>query len=76
MGYTNSSAKSSTKYLNVVNGIIEEIISNEKKTFPHISLPGALEQGVYVNSTLGSHTKEEFLMDFIMVSPSGGVVTA
>ena len=32
--------------------------------------------GVYANNMFVSHTREEFIMDFLMVSPPAGTVTA
>lgn len=52
-----------------------ELYDNEKIQLD-AKMPESIESGVYANSTLVSHTKEEFLMDFLMTSPSGGVVTA
>lgn len=41
-----------------------------------IDFPAHLKGGVYANNLIISHTKEEFMMDFIVISPPGGVVTA
>ena len=41
-----------------------------------VSFPPHLQGGVYSNHMMVSHTKEEFIMDFMMVAPSTGSVTA
>ena len=41
-----------------------------------VSFPEHLKGGVYCNNMVVSHTKEEFIMDFMMVGPGGGTVTA
>jgi hypothetical protein len=41
-----------------------------------INFPQELQGGVYSNNMVVSHTKEEFILDFIMVAPPAGVVTA
>ena len=41
-----------------------------------IEFPKELIAGVYSNNMMVSHTKEEFIMDFLMVSPPTGAVTA
>jgi hypothetical protein len=41
-----------------------------------IEFPKELIAGVYSNNMMVSHTKEEFVMDFLMVSPPTGAVTA
>lgn len=35
-----------------------------------------LQGGAYANNMIVSHTKEEFIMDFLMVGPHAGAVTA
>jgi hypothetical protein len=41
-----------------------------------ISFPEKIQGGVYANNMVVSHTKEEFILDFIMVAPPAGTVTA
>jgi len=41
-----------------------------------IAFPDHLKGGVYCNNMLVAHTKEEFIMDFMMVAPPTGAVTA
>ena len=41
-----------------------------------ISFPEKVQGGVYANNMVVSHTKEEFILDFIMVAPPAGTVTA
>jgi len=41
-----------------------------------INFPPNMQGGVYANNMVVSHTKEEFILDFIMVAPPTGTVTA
>lgn len=41
-----------------------------------VVFPDHLKGGVYSNVMKVTHTKEEFVLDFIMVTPSAGSVTA
>jgi len=41
-----------------------------------ISFPPEVQGGVYANNMVVSHTKEEFILDFIMVAPPAGMVNA
>ena len=41
-----------------------------------INFPEKLQGGVYANNMFVIHTKEEFIMDFLMVAPPVGSVTA
>ncbi len=41
-----------------------------------VNFPEALKGGVYSNSMVVNHTKEEFIMDFIVITPPMGTVTA
>jgi len=50
-------------------------MSNKAKEV-RIEFPKELIAGVYSNNMMVSHTKEEFIMDFLMVSPPTGAVTA
>jgi hypothetical protein len=41
-----------------------------------VNFPPELQGGVYSNNMVVTHTKEEFILDFIMVAPPAGAVTA
>jgi hypothetical protein len=41
-----------------------------------VSFPQELQGGVYANNMVVTHTKEEFVLDFLMVVPPAGAVTA
>ena len=41
-----------------------------------LNLPDHIKGGVYSNKVVVTHTKEEFVVDFIMVASSGGAVTS
>ena len=41
-----------------------------------VSFPENLRGGVYANNMIVAHTKEEFILDFMMVTPPVGSVTA
>ncbi len=41
-----------------------------------INFPQTLHGGVYSNNMMIAHTREEFIMDFLMVAPSAGSVTS
>ncbi len=41
-----------------------------------VSFPQGLQGGVYANNMVVTHTKEEFILDFLMVVPPAGTVTA
>ena len=41
-----------------------------------ISFPQELQGGRYANNMNVTHTKEEFVMDFMMVVPPAGAITA
>jgi hypothetical protein len=41
-----------------------------------VSFPPHLQGGVYSNNMRVTHTKEEFIMDFLMVAAPAGAVTA
>ena len=41
-----------------------------------ISFPEKIQGGAYANNMVVSHTKEEFILDFLMVAPPAGTVTA
>ena len=41
-----------------------------------VTFPENLRGGAYANNMLISHTREEFILDFMMISPPAGTVTA
>jgi hypothetical protein len=41
-----------------------------------IKMPDDVLRGVYANQMMVSHTREEFVLDFINLFPPGGVVNA
>jgi hypothetical protein len=41
-----------------------------------VNFPPELQGGVYSNNMVVTHTKEEFVLDFLMVAPPAGAVTA
>ena len=41
-----------------------------------VKFPDHLQGGAYANNMVVSHTKEEFVMDFLMVAPPAGSVTS
>jgi hypothetical protein len=41
-----------------------------------INFPPQFQGGVYSNNMVVAHTKEEFILDFLMVAPPAGAVTA
>jgi len=41
-----------------------------------VNFPQELQGGVYANNMVVAHTKEEFILDFLMVAPPAGTVTA
>ena len=51
-------------------------MANEKPVEIQISFPEHLRGGVYSNNMIVAHTKEEFFLDFLMVAPPTGTVTA
>jgi hypothetical protein len=49
-------------------------MSNGQQQEIKVNFPPHLQGGVYSNNMLVSHTKEEFIMDFMMVVPPVGTV--
>lgn len=47
-----------------------------KKSGISIKIPDAVLSGVYANQMMVTHTREEFVMDFINLLPPSGVVNA
>ena len=41
-----------------------------------INCPQEIQGGVYANNMVVTHTKEEFILDFIMIAPPMGTVNA
>ena len=41
-----------------------------------VQFPQQLQGGVYANNMIVAHTKEEFIMDFLLAAPPSGAVTA
>ncbi len=41
-----------------------------------ITIPDALKGGVYCNNMIITHSKEEFIMDFLMMAPGGGALVS
>ena len=48
----------------------------EQKQEIKVNFPEKLHGGVYANNMIVTHTKEEFVMDYLMVVPPAGAVTA
>jgi len=48
----------------------------EDKRDIKVRLPDDIKGGVYANNMVIGHTSEEFILDFLMISPPEGVVTA
>jgi len=48
----------------------------EKGKKINVNFPEVLRGGVYANSMVVAHTREEFIRDFMMVAPPQGSVTA
>ena len=51
-------------------------MTEEKRKEIKIDFPTSIRGGVYCNHLMVSHTREEFIMDFMMVAPPVGSVTA
>ena len=41
-----------------------------------VNFPPELQGGVYSNNMVVTHSREEFILDFLMVAPPAGAVTA
>ena len=50
-------------------------MANEKQEIK-VNFPEKLQGGVYANNMIVTHTREEFVMDYLMVVPPAGAVTA
>ncbi len=42
----------------------------------NVKFPESLLPGAYANMTAVAHTREEFILDFIMLAPPGGTVAS
>ena len=52
-------------------------MADEKKVQEiQINFPQDLQAGVYANNMVVSHSKEEFILDFMLITPPNGVVTS
>lgn len=51
-------------------------MANEKPVEIQVAFPEHLRGGVYSNNMIVAHTKDEFFLDFLMVAPPTGTVTA
>ena len=52
---------------------------SEKPATPHeikVSFPEQIKGGVYCNNAIIIHTREEFIMDFMMITPPIGAVVS
>ena len=54
----------------------EKAAQPEAKQEVKIAFPENIRGGVYSNNMIVTHTKEEFVLDFMMVMPPTGSVTA
>ncbi len=50
--------------------------SGQKQMEIQVMFPDHLKGGVYSNNMSVAHTREEFVLDFLMVAPPAGSVTA
>ena len=50
-------------------------MTNDKQEIK-VNFPEKLQGGVYANNMIVTHTREEFVMDYLMVVPPAGAVTA
>jgi hypothetical protein len=52
-------------------------MADEKKMQEiQINFPPEKQGGVYANNMVVAHSKEEFILDFMMIAPPNGVVTS
>jgi len=54
----------------------EDKQQEQKRNAISVNFPPGLAGGVYCNNLRVVHTKEEFIIDFMMVAPPAGAVTA
>jgi hypothetical protein len=50
-------------------------MANDKQEIK-VNFPEKLQGGAYANNMIVTHTREEFVMDYLMVVPPAGAVTA
>ena len=50
--------------------------NNQPKQEIKVTFPEILKGGVYCNNLLITHTKEEFILDFMMIAPPIGAVVS
>ena len=50
-------------------------MADRKKSIP-VKIKDEIAGGVYTNNMMVAHTREEFVMDYLYVTPTQGVVTA
>ena len=50
-------------------------MANDKQEIK-VNFPEKLQGGVYANNMIVTHNREEFVMDYLMVVPPAGAVTA
>lgn len=51
-------------------------MAGDKPVEIQVAFPEHLRGGVYSNNMIVAHTREEFFLDFLMVAPPTGTVTA
>jgi len=51
-------------------------MADEKPVEIRVAFPGHIRSSVYSNNMIVAHAREEFLLDFPMVAPPSGTVTA
>lgn len=56
--------------------LLQETAMNDKPKEIRIHFPERLQGGSYANNMTVAHTQEEFILDFLMISPPAGAVTA
>jgi hypothetical protein len=52
------------------------MVQQQPVHLPEVNLPDHIKGEVYSNKVVVTHTKEEFVVDFIMVASSGSAVTS
>jgi len=50
--------------------------TQDKQPQMQLQMPPEVQRGSYANETIISHTREEFVMDYILATPPIGVVNA
>jgi Protein of unknown function (DUF3467) len=51
-------------------------MANEKPVEIQVAFPEHLRGGAYSNNMIVAHTREEFFLDFLVVAPPTGTITA